>query len=387
LIPIINCHSPKLKDTLSIIPFKDSEVQEVTQTIFQDEKLLKGMQTFLPTELYDYLLKTKNEVQSIYDFQSKLTYPFLMGIKKMSISEITISGIHNISNANKQLLISNHRDIVLDSSYLNTIFHENKIDTCEVAIGSNLVKNPITDYIFRVNRSFIVHREGNPRELYQHSLNLSNYILDKINSNEASIWIAQREGRAKDGNDRTQSGLLKMFTMSKKGDLVEHLKSLRITPVAISYEYDPCDLLKTQEFIAKQENPTFSKTFKQDLQNMLLGIQGQKGGLHYHFDKPLGEELNILNDIKKPKEKLNKLAELIDNSIHQNFRLNKINYIAFDLLNKNTTYSNQYSKVDFDKYQAIFNEKINSFEEKNQAAARNYLLGIYANPVINKFSV
>ncbi len=372
---------------MSIIPFKDSEVQEVTQTIFQDEKLLKGMQTFLPTELYDYLLKTKNEVQSIYDFQSKLTYPFLMGIKKMSISEITISGIHNISNANKQLLISNHRDIVLDSSYLNTIFHENKIDTCEVAIGSNLVKNPITDYIFRVNRSFIVHREGNPRELYQHSLNLSNYILDKINSNEASIWIAQREGRAKDGNDRTQSGLLKMFTMSKKGDLVEHLKSLRITPVAISYEYDPCDLLKTQEFIAKQENPTFSKTFKQDLQNMLLGIQGQKGGLHYHFDKPLGEELNILNDIKKPKEKLNKLAELIDNSIHQNFRLNKINYIAFDLLNKNTTYSNQYSKVDFDKYQAIFNEKINSFEEKNQAAARNYLLGIYANPVINKFSV
>jgi len=369
---------------LSTKPFKDSEAHEVTQQIFQDEKLLKGMQTFLPAELYDYLLKAKDEVHSIFDFQSKLTYPLLIGIQKMSISERTTSGIENISNTNKQLFISNHRDIVLDSSFLNTVFHENQIETCEVAIGSNLVKNPITDAIFRINRSFIVHREGNPRELYQHSLDLSNYIFNIIYNNNASVWIAQREGRAKDGNDRTQTGLIKMLTMSKKGDLVEHLKSLRITPVAITYEFDPCDLLKTQEFIAKQENPNFSKTFQQDLQNMLLGISGQKGRVHFHFDKPLDEELEVLNDIKKPKEQLNKIAELIDHSIHRNFQLHEINYVAHDLLNQNSTFANKYSTTDFEKYQAVFNEKINSFDKNNQVDARNYLLGIYANPVVNQ---
>ncbi len=372
---------------MSTKPFKDSEAHEATQFIFRDEKLLKGMKAFFPTELYDYLLKAKDEVHSIYDFQSKLTYPLLLGVQKMSISERTSSGIGNVNNTNKQLFISNHRDIVLDSSFLNTTFHENKIETCEVAIGSNLVKNPITDFIFRVNRSFIVHREGNPRELYQHSLDLSNYIFDLINNNSASVWIAQREGRAKDGNDRTQTGLIKMLTMSKESDLVTHLKSLRITPVSITYEFDPCDLLKTQEFITKKENLNFKKTFKQDLQNMLLGIEGQKGRVHFHFDKPLEEELDILNELKKPKEKLKKIAALIDNSIHQNFQLHEINYVAYDLLNQNTAFSNKYSAADLEKYQTIFNNKIGLFENKYQADARNYLLGIYANPVINQISI
>lgn len=364
-------------------PFTDEEVFDATQVIFNDKALLAGMKQFLPKELNDYLLKAKDQVHSIYDFQSKLTYPFLMGIQKMSITERTTSGIENIDKKKRHLFISNHRDIVLDPSFLNTVFHENKIETCEVAIGSNLAKHQLSDYIFKLNRSFIVHREGNPRELYQHSLNLSTYVSDLINNDKASVWIAQREGRAKDGNDRTQKGLIKMLTMSNKGDVVEFFKSLNIVPVSITYEFDPCDLLKTQEFIDKQYNTDFQKTFKQDVQNMLFGIEGQKGRVNFHFDKPLNEELDILKTIKNKKKQLEAVIQLIDSSIHRNFQLHEINYVACDLLQNTTAYTDKYTKSDFEKYETIFNNKLKGFEAKDSEMARNYLLGIYANPVIN----
>lgn len=364
-------------------PFTDEEAFEATQTIFDDEAFVSGMQRFLPKTLCDYLLNAKNEVHSIYDFQSKLTYPFLIGIQKLSISQRTTSGLDNVNRNARHLFISNHRDIVLDPSFLNTTFYENKMETCEVAIGSNLAKHQLTDYLFKLNRSFIVHREGNPRELYQHSLNLSNYVADLIHADKASVWIAQREGRAKDGNDRTQPGLVKMLTMSKKGDILTHFKSLNITPVAITYEFDPCDVLKTQEFIDKKYNPDFKKTFQQDVQNMLLGIKGQKGRMNFHFAKPLNEELDILKDIKNKKKQLEAVVHLIDKSIHRNFQLHEVNYVAHDLLKETATYHNKYSKADFEKYETIFNEKLKAFEPKDSEMARNYLLGIYANPVIN----
>jgi 1-acyl-sn-glycerol-3-phosphate acyltransferase len=364
-------------------PFTDAEAHEATQVIFEDKALVAGMKQFLPNELSEYLLTAKNDVHSIYDFQSKLTYPLLMGIQKMSITERTTSGLENISETNKHLYISNHRDIVLDPCLLNTVFHENKIETCEVAIGSNLAKHKTTDYIFKMNRSFIVHREGNPRELYQHSLNLSNYIFDLITNNKASVWIAQREGRAKDGNDRTQQGLIKMLTMSQISEAVQHFKALNIVPVSITYEFDPTDLLKTKEHIDKIYNPDFKKTFQQDVQNMLLGMKGQKGRVNFHFGKPLNEELNVLSSIKNKKKQLEKVVELIDKAIHRNFRLHEINYVAHDLLNHSTEYTDKYTATDFEKYTTNFVEKLATIDEKDREIARNYLLGIYANPVVN----
>ncbi len=364
-------------------PFTDEEAFGATQAIFEDKALVAGMRQFLPDELTDYLLKAKEEVHSIFDFQSKMTYPFLMGIQKMSISERKTSGIEHLKANERYLFISNHRDIVLDPCFLNTVFFENKIETCEVAIGSNLAKHKVSDYIFKLNRSFIVHREGNPKELYQHSMNLSEYIHNLIATEKASVWIAQREGRAKDGNDRTQPSLLKMLAMCNQGDTIEFFKSLKIVPVTITYEFDPCDLLKTQEFIEKQHNPNFEKTFQQDLQNMLLGIKGQKGRVRFHFAKPLDEELEILSTIKNKRQQLELLAGLIDKIIHANFELHEINYIAHDLLKQSSTYSDKYTTADKIQYEAIFEEKLTAFEGNNVTIARNYLLGIYANPVIN----
>jgi hypothetical protein len=375
-----------MSNSIAVRPYQDEEVQAATQLIFSDAKLLQGMKAFLPTAVYDYFLKIKDEVHSIFDFQSKITYPLLMAVQQQSVTARTVSGMENVNNAQKQLFISNHRDIVLDSSFLNVAFYEHKIETCEVAIGSNLVKNETAKRIFKLNRSFVVQREGNPRELYQHSLDLSNYIFGLIQKNTASVWIAQREGRAKDGNDRTQVSLLKMLSMSAatntKEDFIAHCRALRITPVAITYEFDPCDLLKTQEFIVRQQNPNFEKSFQQDLQNMLYGIEGKKGRVHFHFDKPLDEELEILETITNKKAQFEALAQLIDRSVHRNFKLYEINYIAHDLLH-GTAYADRYSAADFAFFKNIFEEKINTFSHEWQALAREYLLGIYANPVIN----
>lgn len=364
-------------------PFNDNEVFDATKAIFEDTVFVNGMRKYLPTELVDYFLKVKDDVHSIYDFQSKLTAPFLLSVQKSSMASRTVTGTENFNG--KHLYISNHRDIVLDPCFVNMAFYENKLETCEVAIGSNLAKHQVTDYIFKLNRSFIVHREGNPRELYQHSMNLSKYILDKVSTNEASVWLAQREGRAKDGNDRTQQGLLKMLSMAKKGNMTEHFQALNIIPITITYEFDPCDVLKTQEFIEKQHNPDFKKTFQQDLQNMLLGIQGYKGRVNFHFGKSLNDQLSVLEEIKNKKKQFTKVAELIDYSIHQSYQLHEINYVAYDILTDSKTYAEHYTIEDFNKFDAEFKQKLNSFNANDFDAARQYLLGIYANPVKNKF--
>lgn len=364
-------------------PFEDSEVFEATQAIFNNNAFVKGMQQYLPVELVNYFLKIKDEVHSIYDFQSKLTAPFLLAIQRSSMASRTITGIQNLNG--RHLFICNHRDIVLDPCFVNMAFYENGIETCEVAIGSNLAKHQVTDYIFKLNRSFIVHREGNPRELYQHSMNLSNYIKDLISNDKASVWLAQREGRAKDGNDSTQQGLIKMLSMAKSDHLIDHFQSLNIIPITITYEFDPCDILKTQEFIEKQHNPNYKKTFQQDVQNMLLGIQGNKGRTHFHFDTVLNDKLEALKAIKKPKDQLIAITNLLDKVIQQNFQLHEINYVAHDILADSATYAAHYSTADFEKYQAIFNEKLSVFNENDYENAKQYLLGIYANPVKNKF--
>ncbi|MFK7947819.1 MAG: 1-acyl-sn-glycerol-3-phosphate acyltransferase [Saprospiraceae bacterium] len=366
-------------------PFEDSEVFEATQAIFNDDAFVNGMQKYLPKDLVDYFLKAKDEVHSVYDFQSKMTAPFLLAIQKSSMTSRTVTGIENLNG--RHLFICNHRDIVLDPCFVNMAFHENGIETCEVAIGSNLAKHQVTDYIFKLNRSFIVHREGNPRELYQHSLNLSNYIKDLIINDKASVWLAQREGRAKDGNDNTQQGLIKMLSMAKSGNLLEHFQSLNIIPITITYEFDPCDILKTQEFIEKQHNPNYKKTFEQDVQNMLFGITGDKGRTHFHFDTVLNDKLETLKTIRKPKEQLIAITKLLDKTIQQNFQLHEINYVAHDILADSDTYSKHYTKADYDKYQTNFESKLSIFDKNDYENAKQYLLGIYANPVKNKLKL
>jgi glycerol-3-phosphate O-acyltransferase len=204
-------------------------------------------------------------------------------------------------------------------------------------------------------------------------------IFEKIDS----VWIAQREGRAKDGNDQTQPGLLKMISLSGGKMLKEHFQSLKVVPVSISYEFDPTGLLKTQEYLNKKNDPNFKKSFKEDLNNMLLGIRGKKGKVHFNFGKPLNEELEVLDSAKNGKQKLEFLTKIIDRSIHTNYQLNPINYVAYDWLHDSTVFSNKYSFEENEKYTQFFQDQISQLSEKEKDDGRQYLLAMYANPVKN----
>jgi 1-acyl-sn-glycerol-3-phosphate acyltransferase len=371
------------ENEISLDLYTDEEVQQGIQEIFQHEKFIAGMKAFLPEKLYEHIIKVKDNVQSIYDFQATITKPFLKTIQQISIAELTVSGLENLNQDDKYLFISNHRDIVLDSAYLNLLLFENQISTSQIAIGDNLMKTRASELLFRINKSFVVKREGTPRELYAHSIELSKYIQRMISEKVDSVWIAQREGRAKDGNDRTQPGLLKMISLSGGKRLKEHFQNLKVVPVAISYEFDPTGLLKTQEFLNKKRDPDFQKSFKEDLNNMLLGIRGKKGKVHFDFGKPLNEELEVLDTAKNGKQQLEFLTNIIDRSIHTNYRLNPVNYVAYDWLHASTDFEDKYSPEEKEKYTQFFQNQIDQLTTDEQADGLQYLLGMYANPVVN----
>jgi glycerol-3-phosphate O-acyltransferase len=272
---------------------------------------------------------------------------------------------------------------VLDSAFLNTTLFKRGFRTSQIAIGDNLMRHRISDLIFRMNKSFVVKRTGSPTELYKYSVLLSEHIRTQITEGIDSVWIAQREGRAKDGNDRTQTGLLKMLTLGQQGDLKSFFRSLNIVPVAISYEFDPCDLLKAQEFVNKKNNPDYKKSFEEDLQHILLGLRGQKGRVHFEFGKPLKEELDVFDELSNSKKQLEALAGIIDRSIHKNYALHGINEIADKLLREDDSPCTRCDEGEDSTLMDYFLRKKQQLQNDTDGSGYRYLLGMYANPLIN----
>lgn len=366
--------------------YTNDQVRAAVQELFNYEDFLAGMEAFIPPELNKLILSvTDTGVESAEDFQRKVIRPFLKTVEESSISNLTFSGIEHLSPDESYLFISNHRDIVLDSAYMNIILLEQGMRTSQIAIGDNLVANRLTELLFKINKSFVVKRTGSPREIYKHAVTLSQYIKDTVTQKEDSIWIAQREGRAKDGNDQTQISLLKMLSLANKKDPVQHFKSLNITPVSISYEYDPCGYLKTKEYLDKKSNPNYKKVFNDDAQHLLLGIKGYKGHVHFHFEKPLNKRLDILEKGANSKEVLQSLAVIIDKAIHLNFKLNPINYYAHDQLSGSDYYNSQYSGRE-KELEDFFEILIEMLPLEEQIEGRAFMLKIYANPLYNKLS-
>lgn len=364
-------------------PFRDDEIEAAIAELFSYPAFTEGMKLFLPEALLQQVMQMKDQVHTAADFQTKIVAPFLKVIEKISIKELSASGFEHLDPSQRYLFISNHRDIVLDSAFLNIVLFEHGFDTSQIAIGDNLMMHRISELLFRINKSFVVRRTGTARELYSSSLQMSAYIHKLITEKIDSVWIAQREGRAKDGNDRTQVGLLTMLSLSGKKDLQQHFQNLNIIPVAISYEYDPCGLLKTQEYLNKLADPEFKKSFKQDVEYMLLGIKGQKGRVHFHFGELLNDQLEVLAEAENSKKQLELLAEMIDKSIHQHYRLWPINYIAHDLLTNSITYQAHYSVEEMEWHIRFFEEQEWKLQNDTPGVGRKYLLEMYANPLIN----
>ena len=366
--------------------YEGDELQVAIEELFSYESFLEGMQNFLPESLNNWILQVKNNIETIFDFQKNIIHPFLKLIERQTINQLTVEGIENLSKQERYLFISNHRDIGLDSAYLNMLLFDHGMPTSQIAIGDNLMKHRISELIFRINKSFVVKRTGTPKELYQHALKLSNYIKDLIVEKKDSVWIAQREGRAKDGNDRTQVSLLKMLGLTEENNLRLHFQQLKIVPVAISYEYDPCGILKTQEYLKKQANSNYQKTFQDDMESIMYGINGQKGRVNLFFGKVLDKELLVLDQLSNRKEQLELLAQLIDKEIHLNYRLFPINYVAHDLLMHSNKFASKYSVEEYVAGRQFFEQQTKSFADQQKHLGREYLLSMYANPVINQYS-
>ncbi len=366
--------------------YSDEEAKSAIQELFSYSSLLQGMKAFLPPAFHDQILKVKDQINSVGDFQEKIAYPLFKVIEKESISQLSASGLEHLDPSQQYLFISNHRDIILDSAFLNVVLFERGFRTSQIAIGDNLMRHRISELIFHINKSFVVKRSGSPMELYRYSVLLSDYIWRQITQKIDSVWIAQREGRAKDGDDRTQVGLVKMLSLSAKTDLKTYFKEMKVVPVAISYEFDPCDLLKTQEFLNKRANPDFKKTFEEDVQHMLLGLKGYKGSVHFHFSDPFDAELDTFDDIPSSKKQLELLAEMIDERIHLHYKLRPINYVAQDLLTKTDTLRNYYTEEDRARLSAFFEERFKLLTHDEEGLGREYLLKMYANPLVNQLA-
>ncbi len=303
----------------------------------------------------------------------------------MSSTGLSWSGIENLDKDKSHLYIANHRDILLDSALLQIILEKEDFATSEITFGSNLMDQGFITDFGRMNRMFTVKREGNAKELYDISKQLSAYIRHTIIDKKTSVWIAQRNGRTKDGNDQTQTGLLKMLGMSGGKDFLHNFSELNIVPVTISYEYEPCDFLKAQELYLSDLHSKYIKAQGEDLNSIITGIKQPKGKIHLTFGKPIQEELIEINKLVNDNEKIKQLSALIDRRIYTDFKLNPVNYIAYDLHHQTNVFETNYSKIEKENFLSYLSKGINAPEGESELI-RNLLLKMYAYPVENKLS-
>ncbi len=366
----------------SIRPFYDSEVNEGICSVI-NHPMMKALMNFTFPETDDQVWKEQLlKTHSIRDFQGNFIYTSVQKVLERSSEGLSTSGFEKLDRNTAYLFISNHRDIILDTSLLNSaLFDHGQIMTAS-AIGDNLVKKSFLYTLSKLNRNFLVQRGLPPRELLQSSKLLSEYIGQLLLRENRSVWIAQREGRTKDGNDATHQGVLKMLAMGADGiDAMQYFKNLKIVPVSISYEYDPTDALKMPQLMAEANQETYIKEKNEDFVTLLSGIMGQKKRIHIHVGDVLDKELDaIASQTDNGNKRIQALAQVIDDSILSSYKLWPTNYIAYDLLYNTTKYANKYT----DDEKSLFERRLEIRIDENNPVALQGFLAMYANPVVNK---
>lgn len=336
--------------------FRDNEVNDYLQKIIKEDLFIEILSYQFGRDKVDEILNRLSHMQTIKELQINLLQPLLENLLKQSVSELTYSGIENIQKDNTYLFISNHRDILLDSFILNYILITNGYDTTESAIGNNLFVMPWIEYLARLNKSFIVRRDLEGKKIYYASTELSNYIKNTLLERKQSMWIAQQEGRSKDGNDKTQSSLIRMLLLSAdKGQEIELLNNYNIVTVSLSYEYDPCVAYKILSNYQDKSKVIFKKTDKFRLNEMKEGLIDFKGKIHFHFSKPMLFHPNNRNI----KDFINNFCHAIDTEIHKNYVIYPFHWYCYDKINK--------SNKNIDKYigqETKFIEYIDSQKRK-----------------------
>lgn len=350
---------------------EDEIFQEVLFFIFQDENKIAEAKKML------------TGIQSINDLQMKFMYPLVKEwIIDRTTSGITWSGVEKLDSSKSYLFISNHRDIILDSVILNYIIVNAGMNTTEVAIGDNLL---IYDWILhavKMNRAFVVKRNLPPRELLIASKKLSSYIRKTITRDNMSVWIAQREGRTKDGFDQTQQALLKMINLSNENGFAEGFRELRIVPLSISYEREPCGISKVEE-IYKREHEGYVKTQADDLKSMAFGLTRPKGRVHFAFGEPIDPQLDEFEKVSNNGESFQKLAEYIDECIYRNYKLWPNNYLAADLLADSGNYKDRVDEATREKFHELLGDLVKTIGSGDANCQKHMFMQMYANPLLN----
>lgn len=375
--------SPNFED---IRPLNQDEVQAAIEDLLASEEFRHALQYVKPNLDWDQLCAAMRACKTKEEFKSTLAYDAVMTVAKKTTFSLTISGRSRLPEGKPACtFISNHRDIVLDASFLNVMLYDVGYGMTQVAIGDNLLIRPWIKTFVRLNNSFIVKRGVSVRQMLEVSGTLSAYINHTIKDTKESIWIAQREGRAKDSNDRTQPSVLKMLYMAGEKDVIGNLKSLNIVPVAISYEFDPCDYLKAQEFQLKRDNPEYHKTQRDDLLSMETGILGQKGRVHFTISKLINDQLDQLDPAMDRNELFAAVASIIDKEIYRHYRFYPNNYIAYDLLNGTRRFSDHYGLKDKKAFEEYLQKQLDKIviPNKDENFLRKKILEMYANPLKN----
>lgn len=379
--------TPSIYD--DIRPFDPEELPAAFERLLSDAQFQQVLGYLYPGVPLEAVKTKMMACKTNLEFQLAFCYGFLKDLMAKASKGFDMN-VEAVDVTKRYTFVSNHRDIVLDSALLDVLLYDAGFNTtCEIAIGDNLLSLPWVKDLVRLNKSFIVQRSLSPREFLMASKKMAEYMHYVVGEKNDNIWIAQREGRAKDSNDRTQPSILKMMAMGGEGSPVDRLRQLHIVPLAISYEYDPCDFLKAAEFQLRRDVPGWKKTALDDVNSMHTGIMGYKGGVHYHCAPCIDGFLdNLSPDIPKTKV-FDVIAEHIDKEIFKNYRLYPSNYIALDMLEGNEAHAGRYTaddKAAFEKYLQGQIARID-IPNKDEAFLRERMLTMYANPARNSLAV
>ena len=374
-----------LSEFESISPYTDEEAVEALGKVADNPVITEVSQYFFPNESPDFLKKLLKSVKGIDDFQIMVMSKVVEWVLDHTAHIFSYDGVSNINrNKGKFLALSNHRDIILDPAITQLVLYRNGIPMTEIAVGDNLITNKFIEYLIRSNRMIKVVRGISARELYLSSQMLSKYIRLNITEQKSSIWLAQRQGRTKDGLDITEQGLLKMLDMSGTADFRKNFEELNIIPMSISYEIEPCDILKARELLISRSRK-YVKAQGEDLNSILTGIKQQKGNIHLNIGKPLTSEEIAVASLCDKNDRYQLIRHAVDLRVIEGYRLWKTNYLAYDIVNKTTKYSDKYTVSDIDWFTHYMEHQLETVEkELDRATLKDIFLHIYANPVVSK---
>jgi len=368
-----------------ICPIPDSNVPETIERLIANSYFRRAAEAFVKPLPWEQFTAVMSQCRTKDDFQRYIIYPAMKQLIAKTTADMSGAGWENIPEGIGTLFISNHRDIVLDAAFLNMLMVDKEKPTTEIAIGDNLLIYPWIEELVRLNKSFIVKRGVSVRQMLEVSKHLSEYIYDTVNRRAQPAWIAQREGRAKDSNDKTQVSLLKMLTLYNSSDPAKALQDLHIVPLSISYELDPCDYLKAKEFQLKRDNPGHRKTEADDIENMYTGIMGFKGRVTFRFGTCIDQAIREIPAATGRNELLEQVASIIDREIYRNYTFFPFNWVAYDLMTGTGRFSSQYTDEDVSKFNAYLQKQIEKINIANRDDdfLRVKMTEMYGNTVKN----